>query len=200
MALAEAVSICSKWSTEHGIDQRYIHLLASIIFNVSSGDDGLILFPVGGGEMGNLKRLMLKADHSKDILIVEGYGSGNEDMIPFNADFDESIKEVFDTRDKQPEKHFVYVIGLDLFEYYSGSENSIKLLEKLIDRILNDDDVLIGVVKRPQHIIDIISHNADRHFVFKDLNGSLCMYGMRPKTVIYNISSSDSDLIFTPIV
>ena len=58
---------------EHGIDQRYIHLLASTIFNVASGDKGLILFPVGGRVIGNLKRMILKADHSEDILIVEGY-------------------------------------------------------------------------------------------------------------------------------
>jgi len=79
--------------------------------------------------------------------------------------------------------------------------DTIKFVEEFIEGILGSNDVFVGIVKRPQQIIDVISHVADTHFVFKDINGSLGMYGMRPKTVIYNIALKAKDeLIFTPIV
>lgn len=185
---------------EHGIDQRYTHLLASIISNVILKDKGMILFPVGGKEINNLKKELLEKYPSNDSWIVRNFESGRKNEIHFDCDLHKTLKKAFGIRKKKPEKAFVYVIGLDLFEYYMGHENAIKLIEKTVDHILNDNDILIGIVKRPQQIIDIISHIADKHFVFKDLNGSLCMYGMRPKTGIYNIALSDIELIFTPIV
>ena len=185
---------------EHGIDQRYIHLLNSILSNAILGGKRLVLFPIGGKEINNLKKMLLTSHKTKDILVVEEYSSKKENTISFDGNLDEAVKKVFEIREKQPKKLFVYIIGLDLFEYYMGHETAIKKLRDLIERILFDGDILLGIVKRPQQIIDIVSHIADRHFVFKDLNGSLCMYGMRPKTVIYNMSLSDEKLIFTPIV
>ena len=185
---------------EHGIDQRYIHLVTPILSNAILSGKGLVLFLGGGKEINNLKEMLLKGPSSKNILVVDKYNSKEENSILFDENFDEIVKSVFEKRKKQPKKTFLYLIGLDLFEYYLGHENAIKLIEKTVDQILNDNDILIGIVKRPQQIIDIISHIADRHFVFKDLDGSLCMYGMRPKTVIYNISQSDNKLGFTPIV
>ena len=185
---------------EHGIDQRYVHLLASILSNAILENMGLVLFPVGGREINNLNKMLKESNPSKDIVFVEEYCSDKENTIAINGDLHETIKKVFKIRKKQPKKSFVHVIGLDLFEYFMGHENAIRELRGIIEHILEDGDILIGIVKRPQQIIDIISHIADRHFVFKDLNGSLCMYGMRPKTVIYNISLPDNKLIFTPIV
>ncbi len=186
---------------EHGIDQRYIHLLAAITSNAALSGRGLILFPLGGKEMKNLNEALLNTSNSDNIFIVEECGSGkSEKTIPFNEDLKGTVEAVFDLRSKEPERTFVYVVGLDLFEYYLGYTDAVKQLRGFVDRILCNGDLLIGIAKRPQQMIDIISHIADRHFVFKDMNGSLSMYGMRPKTVIYNISSSGKELVFTPIV
>lgn len=186
---------------EHGIDQRYIHLLSTITSNAALCGRGIVLFPFGGKEMRNLNEALLNSESSDNISIVEECGVGtSEKTIPFNEDLKATVGAVFDIRSKEPERTYIYVVGLDLFEYYLGYSDAIKQLRMFVDRILCNGDILIGIAKRPQQMIDIISHMADRHFVFKDLDGSLSIYGMRPKTVIYNISSSEDGLIFTPIV
>ena len=182
---------------EHGVDQRYSPVLASILSNTLRVGRGVVLFPIGGFterflekyESDNLWRVKREYKEEKD-----------SNVIPLDEDPHTTIERVFDLRESFPKKEFLYIIDLSLFEYNLGCEDAIKLIVEVIGRIRGDNDVLMCIVKRPQQMIDIISHDADRHLVFKDLNGSLCMYGMRPKTFIYNISLSNGKLKFTPIV
>lgn len=189
------------FEVEHGVDQRYVHLIASIISNAVLEDKGLILFGIGGKDIANFQKKLLEAHSSKDVWIIKKCDSDTDDnVIPFTGNLYEAIEKIHELR-KKSKKEFVYILGLDLFEYYMGQKDTIKLVEEFIEGIRGSNDVFVGIVKRPQQIIDVISHIADTHFVFKDINGSLGMYGMRPKTVIYNIALKAGDeLIFTPIV
>lgn len=189
------------FEVEHGVDQRYVHLIASIISNAVLEDKGLILSGIGGKDIANFQKRLLEAHSSKDIWIIKKCDSNKGDnVIPFTDNLYEAIEKTQELR-KKSKKEFVYILGLDLFEYYMGQKDTIKFLEEFIEGILGSNDVFIGIVKRPQQIIDVISHIADTHFVFKDINGSLGMYGMRPKTVISNIAlKARNGLIFTPIV
>jgi len=182
---------------EHGVDQRYAHLLASIISNNLSLERGVILFPIGG-----FRERFLKKFESDNLWRVKDEKEDKKDsnVISLDDNLQNAVASVFDLRESLREKEFIYIIDLSRFEYNLGWGDAIKLMVEVVGRIRGDNDVLICIIKRPQQMIDIISHDADRHFVFKDLNGSLCMYGMRPKTFIYNISLQDEKLKFTPIV
>ncbi|NQE05813.1 hypothetical protein C5S32_08075 [ANME-1 cluster archaeon GoMg1] len=190
------------FEVEHGVDQRYVHLIASIISNAVLEDKGVILFGIGGKDIANFQKRLLEAHSSKDVWIIKKCDSSidADNVIPFTENIYEAIEKIHELREKS-KKEFVYILGLDLFEYYMGQKDTIKFVEEFIEGILGSNDVFVGIVKRPQQIIDVISHIADTHFVFKDINGSLGMYGMRPKTGIYNIALKAGDeLIFTPIV
>lgn len=189
------------FEVEHGVDQRYVHLIAPIIYNAVLEDKGLILSCIGGKDIANFQKRLLEAHSSKDIWIIKKCDSNIDDnVIPFTENIYEAIEKTHELR-KKSKKEFVYILGLGFFEYYMGQKDTIKSVEEFIEGILDSNDVFIGIVKRPQQIIDVISHIADTHFVFKDINGSLSMYGMRPKTVIYNIAlKARNELIFTPIV
>lgn len=189
------------FEVEHGVDQRYVHLIAPIISNAVLEDKGLILFGIGGKDSANFQKRLLEAHSSKDVWIIKKCDSNMDDnVIPFTGNLYEAIEKIRELRETS-KKEFVYILGLDLFEYYMGEMDTIKFVEEFIEGILGSNDVFVGIVKRPQQIIDVISHIADTHFVFKDINGSLGMYGMRPKTGIYNIALKAGDeLIFTPIV
>lgn len=182
---------------EHGVDQRYSPVLASILSNALRLGRGVILFPAGG-----FTEQFLKKYESDNLWSVKDKNKLEKDsnVISLEEDLPGTMLKVFDLRESHPNKEFLYIIDLSLFEYNPGYEDAIKLMTVAIEHIRCDKDVLICIVKRPQQMIDIISHDADRHFVFKDLNGSLCMYGMRPKTFIYNISLLKGELSFTPIV
>lgn len=45
-----------------------------------------------------------------------------------------------------------------------------------------------------------ITHVADSHFVFKDLNNALVIYGMRPKTGLYAVDIIEKQVKLIPIV
>ncbi len=189
------------FEVEHGVDQRYGHLIASIISNAVLEDKGLILFGIGGKDIANFQRRLLEVHSSNEIRIIKKHDSDRDDrVVPFTGNLYEAIEKTHGLR-KKSKKEFVYILGLDLFEYYMGQKDTIKFVEEFIEGILGSNDVFIGIVKRPQQIIDVISHIADTHFVFKDIHGSLGMYGMCPKTEIYNIAlKARNELTFTPIV
>jgi KaiC/GvpD/RAD55 family RecA-like ATPase len=189
------------FEVEHGVDQRYVHIIASIISNAVLEDKGLILFGIGGKNIANFQKRLLEAHSSKDVWSIKKCDSNTDDnVIPFTGNIYEAIEKIHELR-KKSKKEFVYILGLDLFEYYMGHKDTIKFVAEFTEGVLGSNDVFVGIVKRPQQIIDVISHIADTHFVFKDINGSLGMYGMRPKTVIHTIALKERDeLIFTPVV
>jgi KaiC/GvpD/RAD55 family RecA-like ATPase len=189
------------FEVEHGVDQRYAHLIASILSNAVLEDKRLILFGIGGKDIAKFQKKLLEAHSSKDVWLIKKCDSNTDDnVIPFTGNIYEAIEKIHELRIKS-KKEFVYILGLDLFEYYMGQKDTIKFVTEFTEGVLGSNDVFVGIVKRPQQIIDVISHIADMHFVFKDINGSLGMYGMRPKTVIYNIALKERDeLIFTPVM
>ena len=165
------------FEVEHGVDQRYVHLIASIISNAVLEDKGLILFGIGGKDSANFQKRLLEAHSSKDVWIIKKCDSNMDaNVIPFTGNLYEAIEKTHELREKS-KKEFVYILGLDLFEYYMGKKDTIKFVEEFIEGILGSNDVFVGIVKRPQQIIDVISHIADTHFVFKDINGPLGMTG-----------------------
>jgi hypothetical protein len=48
-----------------------------------------------------------------------------------------------------------------------GQKDTIKFVAEFIEGILGSDDVFVGIVKRPQQIIDVISNIADTHFLLR---------------------------------
>ena len=98
------------FEVEHGVDQRYGHLIASIISNAVLGDKGLILFGIGGKDIANFQKKLLEAHYSKDVWIIKKCDSGidADNVIPFTGNLYEAIEKTHELR-KKSKKEFVYV-------------------------------------------------------------------------------------------
>jgi len=94
----------------------------------------------------------------------------------------ESRKEYEDFLKKLRRKHSAVVefIGLDTLEILYGADNAMKLLDEAIARANENRETFIGVVRRGMKSIEMITKLANNHFVFKDLIGSLFIYGVQP--------------------
>jgi KaiC/GvpD/RAD55 family RecA-like ATPase len=114
----------------------------------------------------------------------------------------ESRKEYAEFLEQLKEKHsnIAEFLGLDTFETLYGAENTLKLLDEAISRAVENNEILIAVVKRGMKSVEMITKLANVHFVFKDIMGSLFIYGVQPRTGIYNISSDEQGIHLTSVV
>ena len=114
----------------------------------------------------------------------------------------ESRKEYIDFLKEVKKKHprVVEFLGLDTFETLYGAENTLKLLDEAIARAVENDEILIAVAKRGMKSVEMITKLANTHFVFKDLMGSLFIYGVQPRTGLYNVSLDEEGIHLTPVV
>jgi hypothetical protein len=114
----------------------------------------------------------------------------------------ESRKEYAEFLEQLKEKHsnIAEFLGLDTYETLYGAENTLKLLDEAISRAVENNEILIAVVKRGMKSVEMITKLANVHFVFKDIMGSLFIYGVQPRTGIYNISSDEQGIHLTSVV
>jgi len=100
------------------------------------------------------------------------------------------------------------VLGLTRLNIYS-EDDLRRTLSDVVSWMKTTNDVLIGVLKPSAKLKNEICEMADVHLRFMPLNGTLSLYGVKPHTVIYNISPSPpqskeeegyQQLKFTPYV
>jgi len=89
---------------------------------------------------------------------------------------------------------------LDTFEILYGVENTLKLLDEAIARASENNEILIAVAKKGMKSIEMITQLAAACFIFKDILGSLFIYGEQPRTELYSISSDEKGIHLTPVV
>jgi hypothetical protein len=114
----------------------------------------------------------------------------------------ESRKEYAEFLKQLKGKHsgIVEFLGLDTFETLYGADNTLKLLDEAISRAVENKEVLIAVAKRGMKSVEMITKIANSHFVFKDVVGSMFIYGVQPRTGLFNISSDEKGIHLTPVV
>jgi hypothetical protein len=87
----------------------------------------------------------------------------------------ESRKEYLEFLEQLRKKHSTVVefLGLDTLETLYGAENTLKLVDEAIARAVDNNEILIAVVKRGMKSVEMITKLASTHFVFKDIVGCL---------------------------
>lgn len=112
----------------------------------------------------------------------------------------EARKVYTDFLEKVKKKHseIAEFIGLDTFEVLYGVDNTLKLIDEAIARAAENKEILVGVVKRGMRSIEMITRLVNAHFVFKDLMGALFIYGVQPRTELYNVAFSEKGDLSLP--
>jgi KaiC/GvpD/RAD55 family RecA-like ATPase len=76
-------------------------------------------------------------------------------------------------------------IGLDTMEYNYGSENVGKVIGQWASRTKTTQNVVLAVAKFGQKIIESVAHMATTHWKFENIDRTLLLYGVVPKTGVY---------------
>lgn len=206
---------------EHGVGLRYVPFLDQIAINLSLKNIGVARLRSVGSALPEdyllekkyegiyfykpeswitwrLEKLFHSAEEYRKFL--ETVRKDRFDLMEFSLM--EARKAYLNFLDDLRRKHptVVEFLGLDTFGILYGSENTLKLLDEAISRASQNNEILIAVAKRGMESIEMITQLAAACFVFKDILGSLFIYGEQPRTGLYNISSDEKGIHLTPLV
>jgi len=206
---------------EHGVGLRYVPFLDQIAINLALNGIGVVrLRSVGSALLEDyelmkryeeiyfykpeswitwrLEKLFPSAEEYRKFL--ETIRKDKSDLMEFSLM--EARKDYLNFLQKLQRKHSTVVefLGLDTFEILYGTENTLKLLDEAIARASKNNEILIAVAKRGMRSIEMVTQLAAACFVFKDIVGSLFIYGEQPRTGLYNISSDERGIHLTPVV
>jgi hypothetical protein len=124
---------------------------------------------------------------------------------PSANDFESEIKTLKEITEKSFDSEhlkngLVVFIGFDTLINRFGSEKTLAMVENIINYAQESGATIIGTMKRGMRFLGYVTHIADSHFVFKDLNHALAIYGMRPKTSLYAVDLIENQVRLIPIV
>lgn len=180
---------------EDSISWDYRPVLFHTIANFLLNGHGVIYIPEDGSYSSPVK--MLLSDYISDEVLDTNLRmpsiSENESEVPdlFQPEVEmDSLREYLnkqsDTYNGQKEP-VLHVLGLTRLNIYS--EDDVRgMLSEAVSWVRTTNDVLIGVLKPSVKLRDEICEMADVHLRFISINGTLNIYGVKPYTVIYNIS------------
>ncbi len=119
------------------------------------------------------------SDVSKPYIIPLGVRDREEAVMRWR-------KAVNEIRDGG-KKPIVQFTGFDTLEYLRGGEIAIRDLFTAVGEIKTSDDVGIGILKPGLKISREIINMADIHLKLVNIDKIPCLYGVKPRTIIYAI-------------
>jgi len=197
---------------DDSISWSYRPILFHTISDFLLNDRGVIYMPEDGSYSSSVKKLLLNYV-SKDVLdknlrmpTTSKTESENHCLFHITSEL-ECLNRHFEIY-KELKKPVLHVLGLTRLNIYS-EDDLRRTLSDVVSWMKTTNDVLIGVLKPSAKLKNEICEMADVHLRFMPLNGTLSLYGVKPHTVIYNISPSPpqskeeegyQQLKFTPYV
>jgi len=76
-------------------------------------------------------------------------------------------------------------VGLDTMEYNYGVENIGRVIGMMASRTKTTPNIVLAVAKHGQKITESVAHMATTHWKFENIDKTLVMYGIVPKTGLY---------------
>jgi KaiC/GvpD/RAD55 family RecA-like ATPase len=175
------------FEVEHSVDMRYLQIHTQIAWNAVMNRRGTIIVPSIGE--------VYPSELSREVIL----------HYPRANDFESEIKvmrEIVEKRfgSKHLSKGLVIFLGFDTLVNRFGSDKTLAMVEASINYAQESGATVIGIMKRGMKFLGYVTHVADSHFVFKDLNNALVVYGMRPKTSLYAVDLVENQVRLIAIV
>ncbi|MCP8307734.1 MAG: AAA family ATPase [archaeon] len=172
---------------EHSVDMRYLQIHTQITWNAVMNKRGTMIIPSIGE--------IYPSELVQEVVLHR----------PNTNDFESEIKVVKEIAEKRfDSKHLrnglVIFLGFDTLVNRFGSDKTLAIVEAIINYAQESGTTIIGTMKRGMKFLGYVTHVADSHFVFKDLNNALVVYGMRPKTGLYAVDLIENKVRLIPIV
>lgn len=175
------------FEVEHSVDIRYLQIHTQIAWNAIMNGKGTIIIPSIGE--------MYPSKLTQEAILHR----------PSAIDFESQIKVIKEIAEKRFDSEhlkngLVILLGFDTLVNRFGSDKTLAIVEAIINYAQESGTTIIGTMKRGMKFLGYVTHVADSHFVFKDLNHALVIYGMRPKTGLYAVDLIENQVRLIPIV
>jgi len=175
------------WEISYAVSKRYEQMLLQICMNVLGNGRGVIGIPLMGS--------FLLKEHPENLMV---YTPETDDV---NVEISTFISIARQNREKTGKPSFTF-ISLDSLANTFGPTKTVKFMEN-IARISRDTELLFSVLyimREGMEISRIVTSTVDTHLVFRDVNGALVLYGIRPVTGLYGVTSGEEGIQLIPIV
>jgi len=178
---------------DNSISWSYRPVLFHTISDFLLNNRGVIYMPEDGSYSSSVKKLLLnyvnKDMLDKNLRMPTTSKTESENHCLFHVASElESLNRHFEIY-KELKKPVLHVLGLTRLNIYSEDELR-RTLSEAVSWMRTTNDVLIGVLKPSAKLRNEICEMADVHLRFIPHNGTLSLYGVKPHTMVYNISPS----------
>ncbi|MGB9660205.1 MAG: gas vesicle protein GvpD P-loop domain-containing protein [Nitrososphaerales archaeon] len=204
------LSTSTMFTLEHGVGNEHLHLLIfPLMINTLLLGRGLIITPLEGlGVEEHINSFQeIVGDKVNNVMIAQK--AIYERPIPENRFFvhlknlDKTLESWFAVRSKiagRAKQPICHIMSTDFIEYSLGYSKTLLNVAMNISSIKEWGDVYISITKRGQKVVDQVSQMCDSHFVLKNIDGAIFIYGVRPETPLYNISVTNEEVKLIPLV
>ena len=185
-----------------GVESFYQRLLIPIIINHINLERVMFFIPMEGENSDNTIKLI--SPFIKERFINKYFKSLEKKIDVFNIkpfiipcegkSLKDDIMPISLARKNITKRNEIALssIGLDTLEYRYGIEEAHNVLSDFVTDTKRNNHIYLLIAKQDQNIIGQIEHMAETHWKIQVINGSLLMYGIIPRTVIYYISIETS--------
>ena len=173
---------------EHGVGLRYLPLLHVIGRHTSSSERAVLALL----NFIPLPTFLEEKPEERGILsIVYPEETYDDTAVAYVREY-ESLKHRYG--------EVLEIIDLDAIETRFGSRRAVEFLIDAISRGFSDKMPVIVLVKGGMVSSGIASRLASQHIILKEMNGTLLLYGVSPRTGLYSIVSEDRKMRMIPIL
>ncbi|ABK14248.1 MULTISPECIES: gas vesicle protein GvpD P-loop domain-containing protein [Methanothrix] len=180
---------CNVLEINHGVGKRYYHILTALASNALKNGRAVCIIPSIGYQLSPREIFV-----PTNVRVVQPYG---DDIVSWGKE----LIGIWDELRERSGRPILNIIGMDAMEFAFGYRQLLNIANRLINQWKETNDINLLVVKTGQESINMAIHVADTYFVVNELNGGLCIYGVIPRTELYNMSfEGGSRICLTPIV
>jgi KaiC/GvpD/RAD55 family RecA-like ATPase len=175
------------FEVEHSVDMRYLQIHTQIAWNAVKNRKGTIIVPSIGE---NYPPELLQ-----EVILYRPHASDFESEIKYMK---ESAEKRFDSGHLR--NGLVIFLGFDTILNRFGPDKTLPIIEITADYARESGSTIIGTMKRGMRFLEDVTHTVNSHFIFKDLDNALAIYGMRPKTGLHAVDLIENQVRLIPIV
>jgi len=182
-------------------NEDYLSIIRPILLNSLAHGRGVFALLTGGDHPQTLKNDLIRFIDLKvfeeKVRIADYFIQESEEkyiMALGGKTAQESLRIWLDALDaiRGPEKNpIIDFNGFDTLEYLRGGDVAIKQLLSAVAKIKISSDLGLGILKPGLKVTQEIANMADTYFKIVDINKCPCIYGVKPKTIIYAIMTEE---------